>query len=52
VKNQENLRRNKSEFVTTLTELNAINAPAAAGLRIIPKLGNSKPAATGIPNVL
>jgi len=47
-----NARRSKSELVTTLTELKAISAPAAAGLRIMPKAGRSIPAAAGIPKML
>jgi hypothetical protein len=39
-------------LVTTLTELNAIAALATTGLRRIPKVGYSTPAATGIPITL
>jgi hypothetical protein len=39
-------------FVTTLTELRAIAAPAIIGLSINPVSGYSTPAATGMPITL
>ena len=41
-----------SEFVTTATDENAIAAPAAAGLRLMPYSGSNTPAATGTPTRL
>ncbi len=41
-----------NEFVTTLTLLNAIAAPAITGLNRNPVIGYNKPAAIGIPRVL
>ena len=43
---------NNSEFVTTLTEENAIAAAAIAGFNRIPVKGNRTPAAMGIPTTL
>jgi hypothetical protein len=45
-------RRSRRLFMTTLTLLNAIAALARMGLRSNPKIGNSTPAATGIPITL
>jgi hypothetical protein len=45
-------RRNRSAFVTTDTELNAIAAPANIGESRIPKAGYSTPAARGMPRAL
>jgi hypothetical protein len=44
--------RSRSEFVTTLTELNAIAALARMGLSNSPSAGYSAPAATGMPITL
>ena len=42
----------RRELVTTETEEKAMAAPAIAGLRTIPKMGKSKPAAIGILKTL
>jgi hypothetical protein len=52
-----NARRSKSELVTTLTELKAIKAPAAAGLRqfqsgIKPQAAESQDVVTNAREVL
>lgn len=44
--------RNRSAFVTTLTELTAIAALARVGVSCHPVQGASTPAATGIPTTL
>ena len=43
---------NRRLLLTTLTELNAIAAPAIIGLSKMPVNGNKIPAATGIPITL
>ena len=43
---------NKSEFVTTATELKAIMAPEKLGFKLIPYSGKNAPAANGIPIAL
>ena len=43
---------NRRLLLTTLTELNAIAAPAIIGLSKNPFMGNSMPAAMGIPMIL
>ena len=40
------------EFVTTLTELNAMAAPAMIGLSSHPVNGYNTPAAIGMPSIL
>jgi hypothetical protein len=44
--------RNRLEFATTVTELNAIAAPAIMGDSNTPKNGYNTPAATGMPSAL
>jgi hypothetical protein len=45
-------RLKSKEFSTTVTELKAINPPAAAGLRLKPAVGSRTPAARGMPTRL
>jgi len=45
-------RFRRSELATTDTLLNAIAAPAIAGLSMMPMKGYNAPAAIGIPTIL
>lgn len=44
--------RNRSEFITTETELSAMAAAASIGCKAGPPKGTSNPAATGMPSTL
>jgi hypothetical protein len=42
----------RRDRVTTVIELNAIARPASSGLKVIPKIGYSAPAASGTRMIL